>query len=195
MSQRIYLASRSPRRGELLQQIGVDFEVLPSDVDESPLSGEAPQDYVVRLARMKTEVGLARLQAGDMLMLPVLAADTTVSIDGVILGKPQNDADAAAMLRRMSGCWHAVLTAIAVATPSGIFSALSSTQVEMAILSAADIAAYIASGEPRDKAGAYAIQGLAGAFIRRIEGSYSGVMGLPIFETAQLLKNAGIKVL
>lgn len=195
MSKHIYLASRSPRRAELLQQIGVDFYVLPSDVDEAPLSGEAPQDYVVRLARMKAEVGLARLQGCDMLMLPLLAADTIVSVDGVILGKPQDDADAAAMLRCMSGRWHAVLTGIAVATPSGIFSALSSTQVEMALLSEADIIAYIASAEPRDKAGAYAIQGLAGTFIRRIEGSYSGVMGLPIFETAQLLKNAGIKVL
>lgn len=195
MSKHIYLASRSPRRAELLQQIGVDFYVLPLDVDEAPLSGEVPQDYVVRLARMKAEVGLARLQGGDMLMLPLLAADTTVSVDGVILGKPQDDADAAAMLRCMSGRWHAVLTGIAVATPSGIFSALSSTQVEMAILSEADIIAYITSTEPRDKAGAYAIQGLAGTFIRRIEGSYSGVMGLPIFETAQLLKNTGIKVL
>ena len=195
MSKHIYLASRSPRRAELLQQIGVDFDVLPSDVDEAPLSGEAPQDYVVRLARMKAEVGLARLQGGDMPLLPLLAADTIVSVDGVILGKPQDDADAAAMLRCMSGRWHAVLTGIAVATPSGIFSALSSTQVEMVLLSEADIIAYIASAEPRDKAGAYAIQGLAGTFIRRIEGSYSGVMGLPIFETAQLLKNAGIKVL
>ena len=195
MSKHIYLASRSPRRAELLQQIGVDFDVLPSDVDEAPLSGEAPQDYVVRLARMKAEVGLARLQGSDMLMLPLLAADTTVFVDGVILGKPEDDADAAAMLRRMSGRWHAVLTGIAVATPSGIFSALSSTQVEMAILSETDIIAYITSTEPRGKAGAYAIQGLAGTFIRRIEGSYSGVMGLPIFETTQLLKNAGIKVL
>jgi len=195
MSKHIYLASRSPRRAELLQQIGVYFYVLPSDVDEAPLSGEAPQDYVVRLARLKAEVGLARLQGSDMLMLPLLAADTTVFVDGVILGKPEDDADAAAMLRRMSGRWHAVLTGIAVATPSGIFSALSSTQVEMAILSEADIIAYITSTEPRGKAGAYAIQGLAGTFIRRIEGSYSGVMGLPIFETTQLLKNAGIKVL
>jgi septum formation protein len=196
MNKHIYLASRSPRRAELLQQIGVDFEVLPSDVDEAPLSGEAPQDYVVRLARLKAEVGLARLKGSDMLMLPLLAADTTVCIDGVILGKPGDDADAAAMLRRMSGRWHAVLTGIAVATHSGIIlTALSSTQVEMATLSEADIVAYIASGEQRDKAGAYAIQGLAGTFIRRIEGSYSGVMGLPIFETVQLLKNAGIKVL
>jgi septum formation protein len=195
MSKRIYLASRSPRRGELLQQIGVDFDVLPSDVDESVLADETPENYVVRLACLKAEVALVRLLGGDMLMLPVLAADTTVSVDGAILGKPEDDADAAAMLWRMSGCWHEVHTGIAVASTQGIATALSTTRVEMAVLSEADIVAYIASGEPRDKAGAYAIQGLAGTFIRRIEGSYTGVMGLPIFETVQLLRNADVYVL
>jgi len=192
---KIYLASRSPRRGELLRQIGVEFEVLPSDVDESVLPDEAPEHYVLRLAREKALVCARRLAAGDVPIYPVLAADTTVCADGMILGKPENDADAAAMLRRMSDRWHTVHTAVALAAGDRIETLLSSTQVEVSPLSEADIAAYIASGEPRDKAGAYGIQGLAGAFIRRIEGSYSGVMGLPLFETAQLLKKFGLRVL
>jgi septum formation protein len=192
---KIYLASRSPRRGELLRQIGVDFEVLPSDVDESVLPDEAPEHYVLRLAREKALVCARRLAAGDVPIYPVLAADTTVCADGMILGKPEHDDDAAAMLRRMSDRWHTVHTAVALAAGDRIETLLSSTQVEVSPLSEADIAAYIASGEPRDKAGAYGIQGLAGAFIRRIEGSYSGVMGLPLFETVQLLKKFGLRVL
>jgi septum formation protein len=192
---RIYLASRSPRRGELLTQIGVTFSVLPSDVDESVLPEESPEHYVLRLAREKASVCIQRLQTEGAAIRPVLAADTTVCIDGMVLGKPEQDAEAADMLRRMADRWHVVHTAIAVADGDRIETALSSTQVEMAPLSAADIAAYIASGEPRDKAGSYGIQGLAGAFIRRIEGSYSGVMGLPIYETAQLLKKFGVHVL
>ena len=191
MNFKIYLASRSPRRGELLGQIGIGFDVLPSDVDESVLPDEAPEHYVMRLAKEKAAVCVQRLAAQNMPVLPVLAADTTVCIDGMILGKPEDDADAAAMLRRMSDRWHVVHTAIAVADRDRVVVALSSTQVELAPLSDADIAAYIASGEPRDKAGSYGIQGLAGTFIRRIEGSYSGVMGLPIYETAQLLKQFG----
>lgn len=191
----IYLASRSPRRGELLGQIGVTFAVLPSDVDESVRPDESPEHYVLRLAREKALVCAQRLAADGLVDRPILAADTTVCIDGMILGKPENDADAAAMLRRMSDRWHAVHTAIAVAQGNRVETALSSTQVEMARLSEEDIAAYIASGEPRDKAGSYGIQGLAGAFIRRIEGSYSGVMGLPIYETSQLLKQFGVAVL
>ena len=192
---RIYLASRSPRRGELLGQIGVHFDVLPSDVDESVRLDESPEHYVLRLAREKALVCVQRLAAQGAPSRPVLAADTTVCIDGLILGKPENDADAAAMLSRMSDRWHAVHTAIAVAEGDRVEVALSSTQVEMAPLTAAEIAAYIASGEPRDKAGSYGIQGLAGAFIRRIEGSYSGVMGLPIYETSQLLNKFGVHVL
>lgn len=191
----IYLASRSPRRGELLGQIGMRFEVLPSDVDESVLPDESPEHYVLRLARAKAEASLRCLAEQGLPDRPVLAADTTVCIDGMILGKPENDADALAMLRRMSDRWHAVHTAIAVAQGDRIETALSSTQVEMALLTDAEIAAYIASGEPRDKAGSYGIQGLAGAFIRRIEGSYSGVMGLPVHETSQVLKKFGVNVL
>lgn len=191
MTFKIYLASRSPRRGELLGQIGVQFEVLPSDVDESVHAEEAPEHYVLRLAAEKARVCVQRLAEQRRPSMPVLAADTTVCIDGLILGKPEDDADAAAMLRRMSDRWHTVHTAVAVAEGDQVAVALSSTQVEMAPLSEADIAAYIASGEPRDKAGSYGIQGLAGTFIRRIEGSYSGVMGLPMYETAQLLKQFG----
>ena len=192
---RIYLASRSPRRGELLGQIGVRFEVLPSDVDESALPGESPEHYVLRLARAKAEACVRLLVAQELPVMPVLAADTTVCIDGMILGKPESDADAAAMLRRMSDRWHAVHTAIAVAQDGRVETALSSTQVEMAPLTEAEIAAYVASGEPRDKAGSYGIQGLAGVFVRRIEGSYSGVMGLPVYETSQLLKRFGVNAL
>lgn len=191
----IYLASRSPRRGELLGQIGVTFAVLPSDVDESVRPDESPEHYVLRLAREKALVCAQRLAVEGLADRPILAADTTVCIDGMILGKPEHDADAAAMLRRMSDRWHAVHTAIAVAQGNRVETVLSSTQVEMARLTEAEIAAYIASGEPRDKAGSYGIQGLAGAFIRRIEGSYSGVMGLPVYETSLLLKQFGVPVL
>jgi septum formation protein len=195
LTARIYLASRSPRRAELLQQIGIDYLVLPSDVDESLLADESPEDYVLRLASTKARACLTSLDAADLAMLPILAADTTVCVDGVILGKPESDEEARTMLASMSGRWHEVHTGLAVASAHGVETALSTTRVEMAVLSAEDITAYIASGEPRDKAGAYGIQGLAGTFIRRIEGSYTGVMGLPIFETATLLRKAGIRVL
>lgn len=191
----IYLASRSPRRAELLQQIGVRFTVLPSDVDESLWAQEMPGDYVLRLARTKAQVGVAALQAQGMPLLPVLAADTTVCVNGEILGKPADAEDARRMLQKMSGGHHEVLTGLAVATAQGVEALLSVTRVEMGELGSDEMEAYIRSGEPFDKAGAYGIQGLAGAFIKRIEGSYSGVMGLPIYETAQLLKSAGIPVL
>lgn len=189
---KIYLASCSPRRGELLRQIGVDFDVLPSDVDESVLPNEAPEHYVLRLAREKAAVCTQRIAGSGLAVLPVLAADTTVCADGEILGKPESNEEARAMLQAMSDRWHTVHTGIALAFDGRIEALISSTQVEMARLTEQEIAAYIASGEPRDKAGAYGIQGLAGTFIRRIEGSYSGVMGLPVYETAQLLKKAGI---
>lgn len=192
---KIYLASRSPRRGELLRQIGVDFEVLPSDINEDVMPGEGPEHYVLRLAREKAQACVQAIQHRGLPALPVLAADTTVCADGEILGKPENNTDATAMLRKMSGRWHSVHTGVAIAAGNHIEVLLSSTQVEMKPLSEAEIAAYVASGEPRDKAGAYGIQGLAGAFISRIEGSYSGVMGLPIFETAQLLQKFGLNVL
>jgi len=195
MNKRIYLASRSPRRAELLQQIGVDFLVLPSDIDESELAGEAATEYVLRLAKTKASVCIEELKSAQKTLLPVLAADTTVVVDGEILGKPVDDADAYRMLSAMSGHWHEVHTGIALATEAGVAVALSTTRVQMAELSQDTIAAYISSGEPRDKAGAYGIQGLAGLMIKRIEGSYSGVMGLPIYETAALLKGAGINLL
>lgn len=195
MNSPIYLASRSPRRAELLQQIGVQFSILPSDIDESERENESPAEYVLRLAKTKAEACMALLAQGNHEMRPVLAADTTVTIDGRILGKPKDEEDARDMLQLMSGRRHEVLTAMAITTSNGIEALLSITQVEMAVLAVEEIDAYIRSGEPFDKAGAYGIQGLASTFIKRIDGSYSGVMGLPIYETAQLLKGAGIRVL
>jgi septum formation protein len=192
---KIYLASRSPRRGELLRQIGVDFEVLPSDIDENVLPGEAPEHYVLRLAQEKALACIQAVIRRGLHSMPVLAADTTVCVDSEILGKPEDEEHAAAMLRMMSGRWHSVHTGVAVAEGDRIAVLLSSTKVEMRTLSETEIAAYAASGEPDGKAGAYGIQGVAGAFISRIEGSYSGVMGLPIFETVQLLDKFGIKIL
>ncbi len=194
-SKTIYLASRSPRRAELLAQIGIDFIVLPSDIDETPKLDEHSDAYVLRLAAEKAQACYEHLIAQSMPVYPVLAADTTVSVDGKILGKPQDDDDAFQMLSSMSGRWHEVHTGIAVATGERVNVAISTTKVEMAQLSDAMILAYIATGEPRDKAGSYGIQGLAGALIKRIEGSYSGVMGLPIYETAQLLSQTGIRIL
>ena len=191
----VYLASRSPRRAELLQQIGIPFIVLPSDIDETPLWSEMSDQYVVRLAAEKARTCFAKLQIDKADLHPVLAADTTVSVDGRILGKPQDDEDAFQMLASMSGRWHEVHTGIAVATEDGVKTALSTTRVEMAQLSDEKIRAYVATGEPRDKAGAYGIQGIASTMIKRIEGSYSGVMGLPIYETSILLAQAGIVVL
>lgn len=195
MKNNIYLASQSPRRKELLQQLGVGSIVIPSNVDETLHMDESVEGYVMRLAREKAEVCLQYLREQAQELLPIVAADTTVCVDNVILGKPENEQEAYSMLKSLSGRWHEVHTAVAVATEKGTEVALSTTHVEMMELSDADILAYIASGEPRDKAGAYGIQGLAGIFIKSIEGSYSGVMGLPVFETAQLLRNAGIELL
>lgn len=191
----IYLASRSPRRAELLQQMGLEFIVLPSDIDETPLQSEQSDAYVLRLAAQKAKTCYEDLISKSKPLYPVLAADTTVSLDGKILGKPQDNDDAFQMLSSMSGRWHEVHTGIAVATADGVNVAISTTKVEMAPLSDQTILAYIATGEPLDKAGAYGIQGFAGTLIKRIEGSYSGVMGLPVFETAQLLSQVGIRIL
>jgi len=200
--QRIYLASASPRRRELLKQIGVHFEVLllrthPSraDVDETPHAGENPRDYVLRLARAKAETGCMASRARRLHPLPVLAADTTVTLDGAIMGKPVDKADAESMLKRLSGRRHEVFTAVAVGVDDRIETALSASVVEFGHLDESTIKRYVASGEPHDKAGAYGIQGRAAAFIARLEGSYSGVMGLPLFETAQLLAKFGMDVL
>ena len=191
----IYLASRSPRRAELLQQMGVLFTVVPADIDETPHAMERSDAYVKRLAIEKAQAGYALVLQKAWFEMPVLAADTTVSIDGEILGKPQDDEDAYRMLSLMSGRWHEVHTGIAVAQAGHLAMEISSTMVQMDDLSDAVIRAYIATGEPNDKAGAYGIQGIAGSLIKRIEGSYSGVMGLPVYETAKLLKHAGITFL
>jgi septum formation protein len=187
----IYLASRSPRRVELLQQIGLGCQTLPADIDETQLSHEAAERYVIRLAQQKAEACWQRMNPAQRLQ-PVLAADTTVVLAGQILGKPENDDDARRMLRALSASLHQVHTAVALAFNNQLEVVLSTTQVQMMALTDAQIDAYIASGEHQDKAGSYGIQGRAAAWIIRIEGSYSGVMGLPIYETAALLRKHGI---
>lgn len=189
MQPQIYLASCSPRRGELLSQIGVLHEVVPAEVDETPLPGEAPAEYVIRLALAKAQAG--RNGLGNDCRLPVLAADTAVVVEDEILGKPQSRKEALAMLARLSGRSHKVLTGVALAGDE-LESRLSVSTVTFRTVTSNDAAAYWHSGEPADKAGGYAIQGLGAMFISRLEGSYSGVMGLPLFETAELLRNAGI---
>lgn len=186
----IYLASRSPRRVELLKQIGVACIFHPADIDETQRADEHPEAYVLRLAKEKAIAALASLPTTQE--KPLLAADTTVELKGNILGKPENDAEAFSMLTRLSGTMHAVHTAVALAWMNKIEVVLSTTQVYMMPLTQAQIENYIATGEHRDKAGSYGIQGLAGSWIRRIEGSYSGVMGLPVFETAELLRKHGV---
>ena len=178
------LASQSPRRRELLVALGLALEVRPAHADETPHPGEAAGDYARRVAREK-----ARAVPGDW----VLAADTVVVVDGDILGKPRGDAEAAAMLRRLSGRRHEVLTAICLRRPAVRleFDAATTTEVEVAPLDERTIAWYVATGEPHDKAGAYAVQGLFGAFVRTVDGSVSGVIGLPLHETLGLLRRAG----
>ena len=193
---KIYLASRSPRRRDLLRQIGVGHEPLllredpkrSIDVDETPLTGEAPRDYALRVATAKAAAGLqivARRAGG--LVKPVLAADTTIALDGVVVGKPTDAADAKRILRMLAGRDHIVITAVAMAYAERLETRVSVSTVSMRELDDAMIERYIASGEPMDKAGAYAVQGRAAGFITRIEGSYSGIMGLPLAETVALL--------
>ena len=194
-----YLASRSPRRRELLNQIGVDYQVLTqrikaergADVNEDPLPGEKPRDYVLRVCRDKAESGWMRVVQRKLPPRGVLAADTTVCIGDEILGTPADAAEAADFLRRLSGREHEVLTAIAFKFGERMETDLSATAVRFRALEPVEIERYVASGEPMDKAGAYGIQGRAGAFVTEIRGSYSGVMGLPLYETAQLLKRFG----
>jgi septum formation protein len=188
----IYLASQSPRRRELLMQIGIAHRVLSIDVDERSQPGESPFDYVQRLALEKAGAGWQYLQAKQLPPAPVLGADTAVVIDAIILGKPTDAIAAHAMLQQLSGRSHEVLTAVAVQAENGAQVTVSRTRVWFRALAREEIEHYCASGEPCDKAGAYGIQGLAAKFIERIEGSYSGVVGLPLFETAQLLKPFGI---
>lgn len=189
----LYLASQSPRRRELLQQIGVTHEVLAVTVDETPHPGETAREYVVRVALEKARAGRALLAPGHA--LPVLGADTSVVVADTVLGKPVDRADAIAMLTRLSGGTHAVLSAVALVGPGGEATRLSTSHVTFRTLTERECAAYWGTGEPADKAGAYAIQGLAAVFIARLEGSYSGVMGLPLYETAELLKESGITVI
>lgn len=184
----LVLASTSPRRRELLAQLGVPFEVLAVAVDERPLPAELAADHVCRLALAKARAGAGERDPRAC----VLGADTVVVLDGEIFGKPADRDDAVAMLRRLSGRTHAVLSAVARVRGGAHTVRLSESQVTFRALSAAEIAAYCDTGEPLDKAGAYAIQGRAAAFIRHLEGSYSGVMGLPLFETAELLAGAGV---
>ncbi len=183
----IYLASGSPRRRELLGQIGVPFEVIRAGVDESVRGGEAAGDYVRRLAAAKADAGWRTKDDA-----PVLAADTTVLLEGTILGKPQDPQEAARMLLLLSGRTHEVLTAVALRSKRGIEVRVSHSLVTLRSIGSAEAAAYWDTGEPRDKAGAYAIQGCAAVFVAELRGSYSGVMGLPLFETAELLRAAGI---
>lgn len=186
----VYLASGSPRRRELLQQIGVAFRVLGAAVDETALPGEEPSHYVARLAAAKADAGWERSREPDD--APVLAADTAVVLDGQILGKPSDREDAEGMLRRLSGRTHEVLTGVALRTAKGLQSRLSRSRVTFRDIAAEEARAYWDTGEAGDKAGAYAIQGRAAVFITDLHGSYSGVMGLPLFETAELLGNCGL---
>lgn len=200
MSEFVYLASQSPRRRQLLEQLGVRYELLlPDDHEDSEAleavrPGEAPAAYVQRVTALKLDAALARLKRRGLPVAPVLCSDTTVARGRTIYGKPEDAADATRMLRELAGATHRVLTAVAIQAGRRRLQALSDSRVTFAPLNAAQIRAYVASGEPMGKAGAYAIQGLAAAHIARIAGSYTGIMGLPLFETAQLLRRAGWKL-
>lgn len=195
---RLYLASASPRRRELLTQIGLAHEVLrvpaPPGEDEPQHPGESAADYVQRTARDKAERGRDWLRGQALPVLPLLAADTTVILDGQVLGKPADRDDAIRILQALSGQTHQVHTAVALWTGDRLLETVSITHVRMRPLELDEIARYCDSGEPYGKAGAYGIQGLAGTFVANIDGSYTGVMGLPLFETANLLRAAGIAI-
>jgi len=193
---RIYLVSRSPRRRDLLKQIGINFEVLllrsdhrrSHDVDETPVENENPEAYVQRVCQAKAEMGCSVLRLRNLPPFPVLAADTTVTLEGKIFGKPENAEQAAEMLRQFSGREHKVLSSVAVALGDRVETALSMSTVKFAELDEDRIRRYLHTREYTDKAGGYGIQGYAGAFVEQLSGSYSGVMGLPLFETVQLLQ-------
>ena len=199
----IYLASKSPRREELLRQLGVEFATLrlreavgrDRDVAEVAHDAEPPLHYVERIARTKATIGWQRMLQRALPRHPVLGADTEVVLDGTIFGKPKDAADAARMLALLSGRTHQVLTAVAFCWDQQIVAEISTSNVTFRALKADEIDRYIATGEPFDKAGAYAIQGRAASFVSRIEGSYSGVMGLPLYETAAALAGIGFPVL
>ncbi|ELJ5853020.1 septum formation inhibitor Maf [Enterobacter kobei] len=181
----LYLASGSPRRQELLTQLGVSFERIVTGIEEKRAEGESAQQYVSRLAREKAQAGVALVPRD----LPVLGADTIVILNGEVLEKPHDTEHAARMLRKMSGQTHLVMTAVALADSQHVLDCLVVTDVTFRVLTDDEIAAYIASGEPMDKAGAYGIQGLGGCFVRKIHGSYHAVVGLPLVETYELLSN------
>lgn len=183
------LASASPRRAELLAQVGVPFTTCPADIDETPLPGEAPDAYVGRMARDKARI-VAQQAPGQL----VLGSDTSVVLEGAILGKPSDEADARATLKRLSGQTHQVLTAVALIRDAECRATLVITDVSFRTLEPDEIDAYLATGEPMDKAGSYGIQGLGGIFVRELKGSYSAVVGLPLQETAALLADAGCPV-
>lgn len=189
MSERIYLASNSPRRLEILTALGFEAVRVRSEIDEMPYDGETAVDYVRRMAVEKNTAARALCAEGVL-----LTADTAVAVDSCILGKPVSDDDAAAMLRRLSGRTHQVLTAVAVSRQGRTAAAVQVSDVSFRPLSEAEIAAYVRSGEPSDKAGAYGIQGLGGIFVRHLSGSFTGVMGLPVAETAALLADLGVAV-
>lgn len=200
---KIYLASKSPRRRELLRQIGVEFELLMlrdkaprgPDVSEEVLPDERPEDYVARVTREKAEFAWKVMQMRHLPQRAVLTADTTVVANGHILGKPADEREAAAMLQALSGTTHQVLTSVAIHRDEDTWQTTQVSDVRFAPLTQQMIAAYCATGEPFDKAGAYGIQGMAAIFIEHIAGSHSGIMGLPLYETAQLLQKAGIRII
>ncbi len=204
-SQIIYLGSKSPRRRELLKQIGVHYELLlmrevsrdaprVGDIDESPFADEPPRTYVARVTGLKAATALAVMRSRKLPVRPILCADTTVALNNTIFGKPDNATHAREMLASLAGATHQVLTAVAVAVDGDVHQALSVSEVTFARLSDDDIKRYVESGEPLDKAGAYGIQCAAAKFITQLSGSYTGVMGLPLFETAQLLRRAGLHI-
>jgi septum formation protein len=195
----LYLASQSPRRRQLLEQIGVRHELLLPDASEDAEAleaihpGEAPAAYVTRVTGLKLEAAVLRLKRRGLPIAPVLCSDTTVAMGRTIYGKPDDEGDARRMLGELAGHTHRVLTAVAVQQGRKRFEALSESRVSFCSLTPARIRAYVATGEPLGKAGAYAVQGQAATFIARIAGSYSGIMGLPVFETAMLLRQLGFK--
>lgn len=196
----IYLASKSPRRRQLLEQLGVRYELLLPDENEdaesleAELPNEAPASYVQRVTQLKLDAALSRLAVRGLPAAPVLCSDTTVALGNIIFGKPADATDAVGMLSVLAGQTHRVLTAVALGSAVRRDHRLSESQVTFASLTATEVQAYVDSGEPLDKAGAYAVQGRAASFIAHMAGSYSGIMGLPMFETAQLLRTFGFKI-
>jgi septum formation protein len=201
MANFIYLASQSPRRAQLLEQLGVPFELLLADANEdaesleAALKNETPATYVARVTALKLDAAVARMHRRGLPMAPVLCSDTTVALGRAMYAKPDNALDAQRMLRELSGKTHRVLTAVAVQKGKTRALAVSVSQVRFTAMTAAQIRSYVATGEPMGKAGAYAVQGRAAAYIEHISGSYSGIMGLPMFETAQMLRTLGLKTI